>query len=81
MPRAVTLLVVLDEEGDCDPHAAEEAAYRALPGVLIERVLPIEEERLGDWLHAHRARRCRSMAEILRTPERQQPVVVDFDLR
>ncbi len=78
--RAVTLLVILDDEGGCDPHAAEEAALLRLPGVRIERVVPLEEQRLGAWLHANRARRCRTLADVLRTPERQQPVVVDIDL-
>jgi hypothetical protein len=78
--RPITLLVILDEEGQCDPHAAEEAARARFPGVPIDRVVPLEEERLGAWLHAHRAKRCRTVAEVLRTPERQQPVVVDIDL-
>ncbi|TWT96086.1 hypothetical protein Pla108_31680 [Botrimarina colliarenosi] len=78
--RPITLLVILDEDADCDPHAAEEAARAALPGVVIERVLPLEEERLGAWLRANRARRCRTVQDVLRTPERQQPVVIDIDL-
>lgn len=78
--RPITLLVILNEEGDCDPHAAEEAARARFPGVPIDRVVPLEEERLGAWLHAHRAKRCRTVTDILRTPERQQPVVVNIDL-
>lgn len=78
--RPITLLVILDEEGQCDPHAAEEAARARFPGVTIDRVVPLEEERLGAWLHANRAKRCRTVTDVLRTPERQQPVVVDIDL-
>jgi hypothetical protein len=78
--RPITLLVILDEEGNCDPHAAEETTRALLPGVTIDRVVPLEEERLGAWLHAHRANRCRTVTDVLRTPERQQPVVVDIDL-
>lgn len=80
MHRPVTLLVVLDHDGDCDPHAAEEAALAQFPGVTIERVLPIDEPRLGTWLRANRAKRCRTVNDLLTTPERQQPVVVDIDL-
>lgn len=78
--RPITLLVILDDEGECDPHAAEEAARARFPGVRIDRVVPLEEERLGAWLHANRAKRCRTVTDILRTPERQQPVVIDIDL-
>lgn len=79
--RPITLLVITtDEDEPCDPHAAEESARRALPGVAIERVVPLAEERLGAWLRANRARRCRTLAEIARTPEREQPVLVDFDV-
>jgi hypothetical protein len=78
--RPIILLVILDEEGQYDPHAAEEAARARFPGAVIDRVVPLEEERLGAWLHAHRAKRCRTIPDILHTPERQQPVVVDIDL-
>ncbi|QDV72975.1 hypothetical protein [Botrimarina mediterranea] len=78
--RPITLLVILDDEGLCDPHAAEEAARARFPDVPIDRVIPLEELRLGAWLHAHRAKRCRTAADVLRTPERQQSVVVDIDL-
>ena len=78
--RPITLLVILDLEGNCDPHAAEEAARARFPGVSIDRVLPLEEERLGAWLNVNRAKRCRSVTDVLRTPERQQPIVVDIDL-
>ncbi len=78
--RPVTLLVILDDEGDCDPHAAEEAARARLPGVVIDRIVPLEEQRLGAWLHANKAKRCRTLTDVLRTPERQQPVVLDIDL-
>lgn len=78
--RPITLLVILDDDGQCDPHAAEEAARARFPGAAIDRVVPLEEQRLGAWLHANRAKRCRTVADILRTPERQQPVVVDIDL-
>lgn len=78
--RPITLLVIVDDEGHCDPHAAEESAHARLPGVRIDRVLPLEEERLGGWLRANRARRCRTLDDVCRTPERQQPVVVDIDL-
>jgi len=80
MSRGVILLAVEDEYGEVDVHAAEAVARRALPGVVIERVTPIPEERLGAWLRANRGRRCRTPADVLRTPERQQPVVVDIDL-
>jgi hypothetical protein len=78
--RPITLLVILDEEGQCDPHAAEETAPDRFPGVPIDRVVPLEEERLGAWMHANRGKRCRTLTDVLRTPERQQPVVVDIDL-
>jgi hypothetical protein len=78
--RPITLLVILDDDGQCDPHAAEEAARARFAGAAIDRVVPLEEQRLGAWLHANRAKRCRTVADILRTPERQQPVVVDIDL-
>ena len=78
--RGVTLLVVVDDDGECDPHASEARARAALPDVVIERVVPIDEERLGAWLRANRGRRCRTARDVLRTPEREQPVVVDFDL-
>lgn len=78
--RPITLLVILDEEGECDPYAAEEAARARFPGVRIERVVPLEEESLGAWLRANHAKRCRTVTDVLRTPERQQPVVVDIDL-
>lgn len=80
MSRPITLLVLVDDEDGCDPYAAEEAAREALPGVTIERVLPLQEEMLGAWMHANRAHRCRSVDDVLRTPERQQPVVIDIDL-
>lgn len=80
MTRPVTLLVLIGDDGECDLHGAELAARQALPGVVFERVTPIEEPRLGAWLNAHRARRCRSLRDILRTPERLQPVVLDADL-
>lgn len=80
MPRPLTLLVVVDPEGNCDLQAAEAAACVALPGIEIERVEVIEEHEIGAWLRNHRAKRCRSVAEVLSVAERWQPVVVDIDL-
>ncbi|MEN0110135.1 MAG: hypothetical protein AAF805_05385 [Planctomycetota bacterium] len=80
--RSVALLVVADPDDpeSVDVHGSESAARRTLPGVVIDRVVIVEEPRLGAWLRAHRARRCRTTGDVLDTPERQQPVVVDIDL-
>lgn len=78
--RPITLLVLTDDDGYCDPHASEAAARRALPGVVIGAITPIDEQAVGAWIAAHRAKRCRTLADIRRTPERQQPVVLDADL-
>ncbi|MEQ8846110.1 hypothetical protein [Botrimarina sp.] len=78
--RPVTLLVLADEEGGFDPHASEAALRRAMPGVAIAQIVPIEEPAVGAWLRSRRARRCRTRADVLRTPERLQPVVLDADL-
>lgn len=78
--RPVTLIVVADDDEPCDPHASEAAARRALPGAPIERVVMLAEPEIGAWLAAHRGRRCRTTNDVLRTPERLQPVVIDADL-
>ena len=77
---AYTLLVLADEEGEFDVDASIDAARRALPGLRIAAVVPIDEQNVGRWLAARRARRCRTVQEVRTTPERQQPAVLDADL-
>lgn len=75
-----TLLVLADEEGDYDIDASRAAAMRTLKGLEIGQIVPLEEHEVGAWVARHRARRCRTAREVLTTPERQRPVVLDADL-
>lgn len=77
----VTLLVLDDGEGGFDPQASQAAARQALPGLSIDRLVPLEEHEVGGWTAAHRGRRCRSVRDVRTTPERQTPVVLDADLQ
>ena len=74
------LIIIADDEGFCDAHASEAAARRALPGLTVERVVPLHEHEVGAWLAAQRGRRCRTERDVRSTPERQRAVVIDADL-
>lgn len=78
-PTAI-LVCLTDDDGFASPDASEAAARHALPGVTISRIVILDEPEVGGWLRANRGRRCRSEADILRCPERQQAVILDADL-
>lgn len=75
-----TLIVLANDAGEYDIDASRQAAARALPDLEIGQVTPLEEHEVGAWIARNRARRCRCSRDVLTTPERLQPVVIDADL-